>query len=106
MTRYVLSFALLAASTGCGASPIPEPTTEDAARAATQWPKATQASLEQGRSLYIQSCAGCHPLHRPVEKSPAEWPSILDTMAPRAGLKDAQRQLIEHYLVTVAYPSR
>jgi mono/diheme cytochrome c family protein len=72
MKRLLWSALLAAALLGaCGASPYPEPVAADAARAAPHFPGVTLSELQQGRSLYMSRCGGCHALKRPVELPPA-----------------------------------
>lgn len=49
--------------------------------------------------LYRSRCAACHRLYAPGERSAAEWPGILERMAPRAHLSSGQRAELEKYLV-------
>ena len=92
---------LLAALAACGGSAVPHPTEAHLARARARWPDTTRASLERGRELYVARCSGCHPLHPPATQPAARWATVLDTMAPRARLTPAERDLVLRYL-TVA----
>lgn len=50
------------------------------------------------RRLYEARCGVCHvPVPRERHDS-AEWPKILDVMAPRAGLTTSQRRRVLSYL--------
>lgn len=81
---------------GCGGAP-PVATAGDAARANVQ-----VADLEQGRTLMIAKCGGCHRAPMPTDHRAHDWPHSLDEMTDRAKLDGAQRHLIELYLVTMA----
>jgi hypothetical protein len=102
-TRLVslgLAIGLGAAAAGCGMGPPPV-TPADAMRANVQL-----ADLEQGRSLLISKCGGCHRTPVPAEHVAADWPKQLDDMAVRANLKPVQQQLIGQYLAAMAAPAR
>jgi mono/diheme cytochrome c family protein len=59
---------------------------------------ATLQELQQGRALYIDHCAACHNLYSPDEFSASQWPQVLSSMAPRAGLSSSNTLLIKKYL--------
>jgi len=57
---------------------------------------------EAGSNLFHQRCTRCHALHRPVEFTANQWPSILKIMTVRAGLTGADRALVIQYMQTHA----
>jgi mono/diheme cytochrome c family protein len=59
---------------------------------------ATLQELQQGRVIYIDHCAACHSLYSPDDFSASQWPQVLSTMAPRAGLSSANTLLVKKYL--------
>jgi len=59
---------------------------------------ATLQELQQGRVLYIDHCADCHSLYSPDDYSANQWPQVLSSMAPRAGLSSANTLLVKKYL--------
>ena len=59
---------------------------------------ATLQELQQGRVLYIDHCAACHSLYSPDDYSASQWPQILSSMAPKAGLSSANTLLVKKYL--------
>lgn len=77
--------------------PPPVATEADAVRAHVEL-----AALQQGRELLIQRCGGCHDVPVPKKRHREDWPKQVAEMAPKAGIDDAQRALIEQYLVTMA----
>ena len=81
---------------GCGGAP-PVATAADAARA-----HVALADLEQGRTLMLGKCSGCHRAPMPADQRGHDWPHWLDEMTDRAKLEPLQRHLIEQYLVTMA----
>jgi hypothetical protein len=50
------------------------------------------------RLFYEARCGVCHVPYAREQFAPAEWPSILDEMAPRAGLTKSQRERVRSYL--------
>jgi cytochrome c5 len=59
---------------------------------------ATLAQLQQGRTLYVNSCGNCHGLPSPDSYSASNWNGILSNMAPRAGLTSAEETLVAKYV--------
>jgi len=60
------------------------------------------AALHQGRELLIARCGGCHDVPVPAKRHAEDWPKQVAEMAPKAGIDDTQRALIEQYLVAMA----
>ena len=58
----------------------------------------TLAELEQGRKLYLNNCGSCHQLYAPESFSPAQWKSVLNSMAPRTGMSSALVTLVTKYV--------
>lgn len=94
MKRAVLLLAMVACAT-----PPPQVTAIDAERA-----KVALEDLQQGRTLLMAKCGGCHNVPVPQEHTVADWPKKLDDMSARAGLTPVQHDLIELYLVVKAHP--
>jgi hypothetical protein len=89
---------------GCGGGAGLVPVTPAfVAHAQTSWPGATEQGLEHGRTTLVEHCGACHSIPDPATKSVAEWPGTLDDMAKRAGLSQAERDDVQHYLVA-AHP--
>jgi mono/diheme cytochrome c family protein len=59
---------------------------------------ATLQELQQGRVLYVDNCAACHNLYSPDDYSASQWPQVLSSMAPKAGLSSANTLLVKKYL--------
>ncbi|HVN59307.1 MAG TPA: hypothetical protein VMT63_13485 [Bacteroidales bacterium] len=59
---------------------------------------ATLAELQQGRTLYINSCEACHALPNPDDYTAGGWSSILGSMAPRTSLSSSQVSLVYKYV--------
>jgi mono/diheme cytochrome c family protein len=56
------------------------------------------ASLQQGRTLYINRCASCHNLYQPSAYTHADWAPILDRMQKPAKITDDEKRTIAKYL--------
>ena len=100
MLRVAFGFLVLGiagALSGCGGMSPPSVSPLDASRVNLQL-----ADLQNGRSLLMRKCGGCHRVPLPAEHSPHDWPAKLGEMSARAHVDDQQRQLIEQYLVTMA----
>jgi cytochrome c5 len=94
---FRLAVVLAAIALGaCGMSP-PKATPADAQRANVQL-----AELQDGRTLMVRKCGGCHAPPHPGEHASSEWPSKLDEMADRSKLDPKQRYLIQQYFVVMA----
>jgi cytochrome c5 len=81
--------------------PPPQATAIDAQRA-----NVALADLNEGRTLLIKKCGGCHRTPLPHEYRAAEWPKHVSEMAERSKIDDKQRSLIERYLVVMADAQR
>ena len=73
--------------------PPPHATAADAERA-----NVALAELEQGRTIVVGKCGGCHK--PPLPSDP--WQHVMDDMAQRAKLDADQRHLAEQYLSVMA----
>lgn len=94
--------ALLLLAAAC--APLPHPTPlQVAARQATE-PAVTLESLEAGRTLVIRECGGCHAPPRPTKEEPGEWPDVVEEMAEKAKITDAEAAAILAYLLATATP--
>jgi hypothetical protein len=97
--RRVLLLVMLA---GCARRLPPLAAPGDAARA-----NVPLVELERGRKLLIQKCGSrCHQTPLPQVHTAAEWPTMLDEMAPRANLDPPERVAIERYLITMSDPAK
>jgi mono/diheme cytochrome c family protein len=94
MFRLAVVLGLLA---GCAGMSPPPASPADATRA-----KVELAELQNGRSLLLSKCGGCHRPPMPAEHRAHDWPTKLGEMSARAHVDDQQRRLIEEYLVTMS----
>ncbi|WHF50627.1 cytochrome C [Chryseobacterium gotjawalense] len=57
--------------------------------------------LAQGKVVFDNSCGKCHDLPNPTAHSAQNWVGIMNSMAPKAKLNDAQHQMVYDYIVSV-----
>ncbi len=57
------------------------------------------AGLEEGRSLYINHCSGCHYLHYPNQLTIAEWNVVFPEMSKHVSIPDSSKLKIYYYLL-------
>jgi mono/diheme cytochrome c family protein len=104
-TRWHASAGLLLLLACAGGGQIPVATQVDADRAAATGRPTTLAELEQGRSIYLKRCSGCHRPVEPASVLPEVWPSQVAKMKERAHLEPQEEPLVLLYLVTLAVPA-
>ena len=92
----IIAAALCLAAVACTAAP-PQATAIDAQRGHVEL-----AQLQEGRSLLVKRCSGCHNTPSPVDHASGEWPRKLGEMSERAHLGLSEREMIEKYLVVMA----
>lgn len=92
----IIAAALCLAAVAC-APLVPQATAIDAQRGHVEL-----AQLQQGRSLLVKRCSGCHNTPSPVDHASGEWPRKLGEMSERAHLGLSEREMIEKYLVVMA----
>ena len=61
---------------------------------------ADTATLQRGRQIFASRCTECHVARRIDKYSVAEWHHFIGMMAPRAGLKPADRAALESYIIS------
>lgn len=72
--------------------------------ARVRWPTTTLARLEQGRSLYVRRCAGCHMLKDPSAVAADVWPAKIAKMEREHEVRLAhdEAELIAGYLYAMS----
>lgn len=89
---------------GCGypkGGTVPGPVSPTLVQQAqTRFPESTEQSLTQGRELFVGNCSRCHKL--PDRRAVAEekWPTIVNRMAKKAKLDDAQHKLVLQFILS------
>lgn len=61
-------------------------------------PVNTSSPSTSGEELYQQKCSFCHRPFPPESRGLEEWFDVLDEMGPKAGLTDAEKELILKFL--------
>lgn len=61
----------------------------------------TAEHLAQGKIVFENSCGKCHDLPSPSDHNAQDWVGIMNSMAPKAKLNDAQHQMVYDYIVSV-----
>ena len=92
-----LSAALIIFIAGCSkgntsGSSLYTPTVSDVTATATL------IDLQQGRTLYMNNCNGCHGLYSPDDYTPGQWKTIISSMGPKTGLPSSDIKLITKYV--------
>jgi cytochrome c553 len=96
MKRVTTIAILVAALAGCGRMTPPHATAADAERG-----QVALADLQEGRSLLVRKCGGCHQPPMPMAHTAHDWPKMIDEMRSRANLDARQQQLILQYLTVM-----
>lgn len=103
-----VGICLLALALGCAAA-LPEPTAAHLARARESEPQLTLDDLTRGRSVYAGKCSGCHALIQPDAVTASSWPSQVDEMQAKQGVKltpGEERDLVRYLVVSSEVPRR
>lgn len=58
----------------------------------------TADMIAQGRTIFENNCGKCHALPEPKSHTDAQWVSLVNVMAPKAKLTDAQAEMVYDYL--------
>jgi hypothetical protein len=103
--RLLAVAAALGAQLGC--SVMVHPSDVHVAWGAPRWPDVTLAELSQGRTEYVDRCAGCHTLVRPETQTPDDWPDLVAEMEDEQGVElsaDERRRIVRYLMVAAAIP--
>ncbi len=95
-TFYLLITGIALVLYSCATS-IPRSDSAHQAWAEKKW---NTVHLDEGRSLYVTNCSGCHSLHSPLEHSQTEWTKLFDEMASKAHMTPSDSVSVLAYLVT------
>jgi len=96
----IIFFTALSCMFICCSPIIFKPTIEDVDLAKKTWSDASIEQLNDGCSLYVAKCGGCHLLHTPNEFTEKQWIELLPEMTARAKLTTQQNDLVLKYVVT------
>jgi cytochrome c5 len=90
--------------TACGfpkSGPAPGPLAPNTAEAAAQrWPGTTAAQLEEGRTLFVAKCNGCHDYPDMHAIPESRWPDVvMKKMGENAKLTTEQSTQVLHFIL-------
>jgi hypothetical protein len=66
---------------------------------------ATATQRQRAQLILETRCSACHVMPRPTDHPLSEWPAILNRMAPKAGLSNADKTLLLHYIQSTLKPT-
>jgi len=81
---------------GAAPGPLAEATMEIAK---AKYADATPEDLEKGRQLFLKGCNECHGYPDLVAYPEAKWPAAAKRMAVKAGMKDADGELLTRFVM-------
>jgi cytochrome c1 len=100
---------LVIAIASCTASKMIVPTQADADKAQRDFPSASLAELNSGKSLYEQHCNSCHGLKNLADYSVEAWHNIVPGMVQQCNEKtpnsvsESDERLILMYVTSVGH---
>jgi len=100
MKKTLGLLVVVACLAGCESLNYVPPATPQMA-AATKGRPVNAALLQKGRTLLVHRCIECHTLPPLWHYKTEDWPEIVNSMAPRASLKPADRDAIVAYILAV-----
>ncbi len=61
----------------------------------------TMQTLTNGYSIYTGVCTNCHGAKSIYSRPAATWPAIIDDMAQKAKITDAQKDAVYKYVLAI-----
>lgn len=78
------------------------PGNEELTAIQTMYSDATLDKLKEGHSIYVGgACTGCHPAKSIYQRETTKWKGIIDDMAQRSKLTDAQKDAVYKYVLAI-----
>lgn len=65
-----------------------------------KYPSITQADLDEGKKIFTVDCVKCHGEKKITSRDEKRWGEIMDWMAPKAKLNDAQKTKVLQYVLS------
>lgn len=62
----------------------------------------TQAQMDEGKTISMQSCNRCHKYHEPQEFTVMKWEKVLPSMTQKAKLSQDDAGKVRAYLISNA----
>jgi len=104
---FILSLIVFLAA--CSSAKLLTPAQSDVDRVSSKYPGYTLTDLNNGKTLFQQTCNRCHALKDPTSRNEDKWKVIVPTMIGKLNKKkgktvidDQQQQSITRYLVTMS----
>src|ERR1700722_4005647 len=98
--------------TACSVKLIP-PAQSDVDRVANKYPSYTLAELNDGKTLFENTCNRCHGLKNPTSRDEDKWKEIVPKMIAKLTKKEGkeiidskQQESILRYLITMSSASK
>jgi hypothetical protein len=67
-----------------------------------QYKEVTLARLKEGHIIYTEgACTNCHGAKSIYERGEEQWKGIIDDMAQRANISDAQKDAVYKYILAI-----
>ncbi|HXU28038.1 MAG TPA: cytochrome c, partial [Bacteroidia bacterium] len=67
-----------------------------------KYPNVTLATLQQGFTIYsVGKCINCHGSKNIYNRSETQWKDIMDDMAQRANISDAEKDAVYKYVLAI-----
>jgi cytochrome c5 len=70
------------------------------AAAEKRFPGIKAADITEGQRLYYGRCGNCHSIPEITSESEQKWPKIMDWMAPKSNMDEAQKQKTLQYVLS------
>lgn len=67
----------------------------------SKYPEVTMETLKEGHGIYTGVCTNCHGAKNIYSRSEEKWPSIIDNMAKKAKITDAQKNAVLKYVLAM-----
>ena len=98
MKKISILFIIIIAVIGCSkkltpakTSTVAPPPVEEVSAVTVEEPKTAAVDLAAGKSIYEAKCGKCHALPVTTNFTSTRWIGIMDWMAPKARLSDAEK---------------
>ena len=67
----------------------------------TKFKEVTMQTLTAGHAIYIGACTRCHLAESIAKISEEHWPALLDDMAGKANLTEAEKDAVNKYVLSI-----
>jgi cytochrome c5 len=104
-----LIILFLTVLTACGTVKLAAPQQSDVNRVSAKYPGYNLAELNDGKTLFQQTCDRCHRLKNPTSRDENKWSEIVPKMIGKLNKKEGktvidpqQQESILKYLITMS----